>query len=64
MNSTRKGDPREAAAAAGRALAADRTPLRPRPDGDAVSAVRDHAETLLAGLARWEVVATDTRLAA
>jgi hypothetical protein len=64
MNSTQEGDPRKAAEAVERALAADQTPLRLQLGGDAVSAVRAHTETLVADLAKWEGVATDTRLAA
>jgi NADP-dependent 3-hydroxy acid dehydrogenase YdfG len=46
-----------------RALDADATPLRLQLGGDAVSAVRTHAQTLLADLVEWKRVATNTRLA-
>ena len=63
MNNTQGGDPRKAAEAIEKALDADATPLRLQLGDDAVSSVRAHAETLLADIARWERVATDTRLA-
>jgi NAD(P)-dependent dehydrogenase (short-subunit alcohol dehydrogenase family) len=63
MDDTQPGDPLKAAAAIDKALRADTTPLRLQLGEDAVTAVREHAETLLADLARWEVEGLDTRLA-
>lgn len=62
MNNAQEGDPRKAAAAIEKALTAEVAPLRLQLGADAVSAVRTHAETLLADLAKWESVAIDTRL--
>jgi NAD(P)-dependent dehydrogenase (short-subunit alcohol dehydrogenase family) len=66
MHGTQAGDPRKAAAAIERALAAPRTPLRLQLGGDAVDAVRTHAQALLADLDAWEAVGrgTDFDLAA
>ena len=60
---TQPGDPMKAAAAIDRALSADGAPLRLQLGADAVAAVRDHAEKLLADLEAWKAVAIDTRLA-
>jgi NAD(P)-dependent dehydrogenase (short-subunit alcohol dehydrogenase family) len=62
MHGTQAGDPLKAAAAIERALQSDTTPLRLQLGEDAVSAVRAHAEQLLADLAAWEAVALDTRI--
>ena len=64
MNNTQEGDPRKAVEAIEAALDAAATPLRLQLGADAVAAVRAHAETLLADLAGWERIATDTRLGA
>jgi hypothetical protein len=64
MNSTQEGDPRNAASVIEAALDAGTMPLRLQLGADAVAAVRAHAETLLADLAGWECVATDTRFGA
>ncbi|MDQ0474218.1 oxidoreductase [Labrys wisconsinensis] len=64
MDGTQEGDPAKAAEAIEQALAAERTPLRLQLGADAVAAVRGHAETLLADLARWEPVARATAFAA
>jgi hypothetical protein len=64
MNSTQEGDPRNAASVIEAALDAGTMPLRLHLGADAVAAVRAHAETLLADLAGWECVATDTRFGA
>jgi len=61
MDGTQDGDPRKAAAAIEKALAAPKTPLRLVLGADAVDAVRAHAETLLGEIAAWEAVARDTR---
>jgi len=60
MHQTQAGDPRKAAAAIERALAAPVTPLRLQLGGDAVDAVRAHAQALLGDLATWEAVARGT----
>ena len=62
MNNTQAGNPLKAAAAIEQALDASTTPLRLQLGEDAVMTVRAHAETMLADLATWEQVATDTRL--
>ena len=54
MDGTQAGDPAKAAAAIEAALAADRTPLRLQLGADAIDAVRQHSERLLADLAAWE----------
>jgi len=64
MHGTQPGDPAKAAAAVARALEADVTPLRLQLGADAIGAVRAHAETLLADLATWERVGSDTALSA
>ena len=64
MNNTQEGDPRKAVKAIEAALDAAATPLRLQLGADAVAAVRAHAETLLADLAGWERIATNTRLGA
>jgi NAD(P)-dependent dehydrogenase (short-subunit alcohol dehydrogenase family) len=63
MNETQEGDPRKAAEAIEKVLAVEAPPLRLQLGVDAIAAVRTHAERLLADLAAWERVATDTRLA-
>jgi NAD(P)-dependent dehydrogenase (short-subunit alcohol dehydrogenase family) len=60
MHQTQSGDPRKAAAAIERALAAPATPLRLQLGGDSVDAVRAHAQALLADLDAWEPVARGT----
>ena len=60
MHETQAGDPRKAAAAIERALAATKTPLRLQLGGDAVDAVKAHAQALLAELADWEAVGRGT----
>jgi NAD(P)-dependent dehydrogenase (short-subunit alcohol dehydrogenase family) len=62
MNQTQPGDPRKAAVAIELALARPNTPLRLQLGEDAVAAIRAHAETLLADMAKWEAVALATRL--
>ncbi|WP_413988306.1 oxidoreductase [Labrys okinawensis] len=64
MHETQPGDPLKAAAAIDVALRAEKTPLRLQLGEDAVTAVRDHAEALLADLAAWEKVGLDTRIEA
>jgi NAD(P)-dependent dehydrogenase (short-subunit alcohol dehydrogenase family) len=54
--SARVGDPAKAAAAIETALEADVTPLRLALGGDAVDAIRHHAQALLADLAKWEPI--------
>ncbi len=60
MHETQAGDPRKAAAAIERALAAPRTPLRLQLGGDSVDAVRAHAQAMLADMAEWETVSRGT----
>ena len=60
MHATQAGDPRKAAAAIERALAASSTPLRLQLGGDSVDAVRAHAQALLADMAAWEQVSRGT----
>lgn len=60
MDGTQAGDPAKAARAVVAALEAERTPLRLQLGADAVSAVRAHAEQLLADLSFWEPVALAT----
>lgn len=60
MHRTQPGDPRKAAAAIVKALEAETTPLRLQLGADAVEAVRNHAQTLLADLAAWEAAGTAT----
>lgn len=62
MNETQEGDPLKAAAAIDDALRAEKTPLRLQLGGDAIAAVRAHAEALLADLAAWEARGTDVKL--
>jgi NAD(P)-dependent dehydrogenase (short-subunit alcohol dehydrogenase family) len=54
MDGTQPGDPRKAAQAIDRALAAETTPLRLQLGGDAIEAVRAHAQTMLADMETWE----------
>jgi NAD(P)-dependent dehydrogenase (short-subunit alcohol dehydrogenase family) len=61
MNGVQEGDPAKAARAIELALTAPKTPLRLQLGGDAIDAVRTHAETLLAELAAWEPVARATK---
>jgi len=60
MHETQEGDPRKAAEAIEQALDAETTPLRLQLGGDSVEAVRSHAETLLADMAKWERVSRGT----
>jgi len=60
MHATQAGDPRKAAVAIERALAAPNTPLRLQLGGDSVDAVRGHAQALLADMAAWEAVSRAT----
>jgi NAD(P)-dependent dehydrogenase (short-subunit alcohol dehydrogenase family) len=60
MHHTQPGDPAKAAAAIEAALDAEITPLRLALGGDAVDAIRRHAETLLADMAKWEKVSRGT----
>jgi NAD(P)-dependent dehydrogenase (short-subunit alcohol dehydrogenase family) len=62
MDATQQGDPRKAAKAIEQALEAAETPLRLQLGQDAVKAVRAHAETMLADMAKWERVALNTKL--
>jgi NAD(P)-dependent dehydrogenase (short-subunit alcohol dehydrogenase family) len=56
----RIGDPAKAGAALETALEADVTPLRLALGGDAVDAIRNHCQTLLADLAKWEPISRAT----
>lgn len=62
MHGTQPGDPRKAAAAIERALAAPHTPLRLQLGADAVEAIRTHAQALLDDLQAWESIATATQI--
>ncbi|WP_227268522.1 oxidoreductase [Roseobacter weihaiensis] len=61
MHGTQAGDPKKAAAAIDRALAAETVPLRLPLGEDAVDAIRTHAQDLLAELAQWEQTARRVR---
>jgi NAD(P)-dependent dehydrogenase (short-subunit alcohol dehydrogenase family) len=60
MHHTQPGDPAKAATAIEAALDAEITPLRLTLGGDAVDAIRRHAETLLADMEKWEKVSRGT----
>jgi len=60
MHGSQPGDPNRAAAAIEVALEAEHTPLRLPLGADAVDAIRDHSEKLLADLEAWETLARDT----
>jgi NAD(P)-dependent dehydrogenase (short-subunit alcohol dehydrogenase family) len=62
MHGTQAGDPAKAAAAIEHALAAETTPLRLQLGADAIDAVRQHGEKLLADLASWEALGRDTQV--
>lgn len=57
MHGTQAGDPAKAAAAIETALNSQTTPQRLALGHDAVDAIRDHGEALLAELTQWEPVA-------
>ena len=61
MHGTQAGDPLKAAEAIDKALNAERTPLRLQLGEDAVSAVRQHAQALLADLEAWRAVGGETK---
>ncbi len=54
MDGTQTGDPMKVAAAVSQALASDIAPLRLAVGADAVDAIRDHSQSLLAELSAWE----------
>jgi NAD(P)-dependent dehydrogenase (short-subunit alcohol dehydrogenase family) len=60
MHNTQAGDPRKAAVAIERALAAEHTPLRLQLGGDSIDAVRGHSQALLEDLQAWEAVSRRT----
>jgi NAD(P)-dependent dehydrogenase (short-subunit alcohol dehydrogenase family) len=60
MHGAQEGDPAKAAAAIETALEAEVTPLRLALGGDAADAIRGHAQTLLADMAKWEKVSRGT----
>lgn len=62
MNGTQEGDPIKAAAAIDQALSAEKTPLRLQLGEDAVTAIRQHSESLLKDMSVWEHVAMTTKL--
>jgi NAD(P)-dependent dehydrogenase (short-subunit alcohol dehydrogenase family) len=62
MHRTQEGDPRKAAIAIEQALDAEKTPLRLQLGADAITAVRAHAQALLADMAAWEAVSLATRI--
>ena len=55
------GDPMKAAAAVEMALNADKTPLRLQLGEDAITAIRGHAQKLLADLDAWKEIGLETR---
>ena len=61
MHGTQAGDPAKAAEAIDTALRAERTPLRLQLGEDAVAAIRQHAQTLLADLEAWQSVGAATK---
>jgi NAD(P)-dependent dehydrogenase (short-subunit alcohol dehydrogenase family) len=61
MHGTQAGDPLKAAEAIDKALRAERTPLRLQLGEDAVGAVRQHAQALLADLEAWQAVGANTK---
>ncbi|HTD59823.1 MAG TPA: SDR family NAD(P)-dependent oxidoreductase [Gemmatimonadaceae bacterium] len=61
MHGTQAGDPLKAAEAIDKALNAERTPPRLQLGEDAVVAVRQHAQALLADLEAWQAVGADTK---
>ncbi len=63
MHLSQAGDPMKAAQAIGLALQAPDTPLRLQLGEDAIMAVRDHAQALLAELEVWAAVGLDTAFA-
>jgi NAD(P)-dependent dehydrogenase (short-subunit alcohol dehydrogenase family) len=60
MHHTQAGDPAKAAAAIEAALDAAATPLRLQLGGDAVDAIRSHAQTLLADMEKWGKLSRST----
>jgi hypothetical protein len=62
MDQTQPGDPYKAARAIDTALRSPDTPLRLQLGEDAVKAIRDHVEQMLADLAKWRTLAEDTRI--
>jgi NAD(P)-dependent dehydrogenase (short-subunit alcohol dehydrogenase family) len=60
MHGTQQGDPRRAAQAIDRALAAGTRPLRLQLGADAVDAVRAHAQAMLADMDAWEPISRAT----
>ena len=62
MGGTQEGDPLKAAAAIDKVLNAATMPLRLQLGKDAIDAIRQHSETLLSDMAKWEQVGIDTRL--
>jgi NAD(P)-dependent dehydrogenase (short-subunit alcohol dehydrogenase family) len=62
MHETQPGDPMKAAQAIDKALRADKSPLRLQLGEDAVTAVREHAEMMLADLEAWQAIGLDTRI--
>lgn len=62
MDQTQEGDPAKAARAIDKALLAEKTPLRLQLGEDAINAVRDHSEQLLAELQTWQKLGLDTKV--
>jgi len=62
MDQTQEGDPAKAAIAIDEALLAEKTPLRLQLGEDAINAVREHSEHLLAELQTWEKLGLDTKV--
>jgi hypothetical protein len=60
MHHTQQGDPAKAGAAIEAALESASTPLRLALGGDAVEAIRAHAQALLDDLAKWENLSRST----
>ncbi len=62
VHRTQPGDPRKAAIAIEKALAAESTPLRLPVGGDAVDEIRAHAQQQLRQMEEWEAVSRATDL--
>jgi len=62
MHGTQPGDPRKAAVVIEAALKSEKTTLRLPLGSDAIDAIRKHAQWILADIAQWEDLASDTRI--
>lgn len=61
MHGTQEGNPDKVPHAVEKALAANPTPLRLQLGKDAVDAVKEHSEKILADLTKWKTIALDVR---